>query len=106
MIAEPAEQLLTIIQQREQEKAAAKKQAHKLAQLKPKEIYIGEKSVDNIVLSPDERYITYRLVTNPTTAKNSIVPNYVTSSGFTEDIPTRTKVGNPPAIYEMGLLDL
>ena len=99
-------ELLTIIEEREQEKAIAKKQANKLAQLKPKEIYIGDKSVDNIVLSPDERYITYRLVTSPTTAKNTIVPNFITSSGFTEDIPARTKVGHPQPTYELAILDL
>jgi dipeptidyl aminopeptidase/acylaminoacyl peptidase len=59
---------------------------------RPKEIYIEEKNVDQIQLSPDGKTITYRL-TKTSGAKSTIVPNYVTESGFTEDIPARTKVG-------------
>ncbi len=59
---------------------------------RPKEIYIEEKNVDQLQLSPDGKSITYRLTKN-SGAKATIVPNYVTESGFTEDIPARTKVG-------------
>jgi dipeptidyl aminopeptidase/acylaminoacyl peptidase len=65
-----------------------------------REIYIEEKNVDQIVLSPDGKYITYRL-TKPGTGKNTIVPNYVTESGYTEDISARTKVGTPASGYEL-----
>ncbi|WP_315816590.1 hypothetical protein [Paraflavitalea speifideaquila] len=46
-------------------------------------------------MSADGRFISYRLIKAATGGKNTIVPNYVTESGFTEDIPGRTKVGNP-----------
>jgi hypothetical protein len=98
--------LLNIIKLREQDKAAAKVQAEKLSRNRPTEVYLGEKIVDNIVLSPDERFITYRLTT--TVAANTqiaVVPNFVTSSAFTENIPSRPKVGNPQPVYEMGLYD-
>jgi dipeptidyl aminopeptidase/acylaminoacyl peptidase len=62
---------------------------------KLKEIVYGDKRVNSVQLSPDGRYITYRLIQPAEGAKNGIVPNYVTSSGFTEDIPNRTKVGAP-----------
>jgi dipeptidyl aminopeptidase/acylaminoacyl peptidase len=67
---------------------------------RPKEIYIDDKNVDQIQLSPDGKYITYRL-TKVATGKNTIVPNYVTESGFTEDIPGRTKVGAAQNSFEM-----
>ncbi|HRI79875.1 MAG TPA: prolyl oligopeptidase family serine peptidase [Cyclobacteriaceae bacterium] len=67
---------------------------------RPREIYTEEKTVDQIQLSPDGKFVTYRL-TKSATAKNTIVPNYVTESGFTEDIPARTKVGAPLNSYEM-----
>ena len=67
---------------------------------RPKEIYIEEKNVDQILLSPDGKYITYRLSKSANT-KSTIVPNYVTESGFTEDIPARTKVGGAQTQFEM-----
>ncbi|NOT75375.1 MAG: S9 family peptidase [Cyclobacteriaceae bacterium] len=60
---------------------------------RPKEIYIDEKNIDQLQLSPDGKTVTYRLTKTASDAKATIVPNYVTESGFTEDIPARTKVG-------------
>lgn len=57
-------------------------------------INVGDKAVQNLQISPDARFITYRLFTAPVASKNTIVPDYVTESGFTTDIPGRTKVGN------------
>ncbi|MBR2648731.1 MAG: S9 family peptidase [Sediminibacterium sp.] len=59
-------------------------------------IGIGEKILQGLQISPDARFITYRLFQPPSTSgKNTIVPDYVTESGYTTDIPGRTKVGNP-----------
>ncbi len=69
-----------------------------------KEIYLDDRSADQIQLSPDGRYVTYRLSKSPA-SKSTIVPNYVTESGFTEDIPARTKVGVQPMQYEMMIYD-
>lgn len=59
---------------------------------RPKEIYLDDKNVDQARLSPDGNFVTFRL-TKSSNGKNTIVPNYVTNSGFTENIPARTKVG-------------
>ncbi len=72
---------------------------------RPKEIYIEEKNVGEVQLSPDGKYITYRLSKAPT-VKSTIVPNYVTESGFTEDIPARTKVGGQQTQVELFVYDL
>lgn len=72
---------------------------------RPKEIYLDEKNVDMIRISPDEKYITYRL-TRLARPKNTIVPNYVTASGFTEDINGRTKVGAALNQQEMFIYDI
>ncbi len=67
---------------------------------RPKEIYLDDKNADNIQLSPDGKYITYR-VSKPAISKNTFVPNYVTESGFTEDISSRTKVGANQSLQEL-----
>jgi dipeptidyl aminopeptidase/acylaminoacyl peptidase len=82
----------------------------KIAQAeKPKvalEIFHGDKQVINRQLSPDGRFVTYKLSHSPTGAKSTVVPNYVTESGFTEDIQTRTKVGAPANSYEFWIYDI
>ncbi|MBD1363626.1 S9 family peptidase [Mucilaginibacter sp. ZT4R22] len=73
---------------------------------KLKEIVYGDKRVNSVQLSPDGRYITYRLIQPAEGAKNGIVPNYVTGSGFTEDIPNRTKVGAPQSTSVSYVFDI
>src|SRR5690606_27911869 len=86
--------LLNTIKENEAAREEQKKQALADAPSRPKEIYIDDKSVSEVKLSPDERFVTYKLVNRPKNAKVAIVPNYVTASGYTEDINTRTKVGD------------
>jgi len=72
---------------------------------KLKEIAVDDRSVGAQHVSPDGRYITYRLAKYPEGVKSAIVPNYVTGSGFTEDIPNRTKVGDPQPVFESYVFD-
>lgn len=68
-------------------------------------IITGDKTVQALQASPDGRFITYRLFQAPPASKNTIVPDYVTESGFTTDIPGRTKVGTAPGKYEFFVYD-
>ena len=58
-----------------------------------KAVYLDDKALSSILVSPDGRFVSYRITTPITTNHNIIVPNYVTASGYTEDIAGRTKVG-------------
>jgi hypothetical protein len=62
-------------------------------------------NLQGLQISPDGRFITYRLYQAPTAGKNTIVPDYVTESGFTTDIPGRTKVGAPLGRYDFYVYD-
>ncbi len=89
-----------VLKERNANKKASDKQQKSDRPRHPREIYIEEKNIDQVQLSPDEKSITFRLtkLANP---KNTIVPNYVTESGFTEDIPSRSKVGTVQNTYEL-----
>lgn len=72
---------------------------------RPKEIYLDDKSVEQPRLTPDGNFVVYRL-SKMAPGKSTIVPNYVTISGFTEDIPARTKVGAPLPTSELFVYDI
>jgi dipeptidyl aminopeptidase/acylaminoacyl peptidase len=58
-----------------------------------KPIHLDDDLMAGLVVSPDGKYISYRIIKPAVGNKNTIVPNYVTASGYTEDLNTRTKVG-------------
>jgi dipeptidyl aminopeptidase/acylaminoacyl peptidase len=97
-------ELFAIIRLNAKDKKLDAEEAKALAPKKLKELVIDDKDVDDVSLSPDGRYITYRLVKYPDD-KNTVVPNYVTESGYTEDIQNRTKVGGPQPAAESFIFD-
>jgi len=70
-----------------------------------KELYTEDRFLNGVVISPDGRYITYKLTTPAPNNHNTLVPNYVTASGYTEDIPGRTKVGENENISQGFIYD-
>ena len=68
-------------------------------------ISIDDKILQGLNISPDGRFISYRLTKSSTGNKTTIVPNYVTESGFTTDIPARTKVGEIAGSSEFFIYD-
>lgn len=98
--------MFEILKERKDKKEAAEKISKADQPKRPKEVYLEGKNLDFAQISPDLRFVTYRLSAQPTNAKNTIVPNYVTESGFTEDIPARTKVAAPLTTYESFIYDI
>ncbi|HEU5165032.1 MAG TPA: prolyl oligopeptidase family serine peptidase, partial [Chitinophagaceae bacterium] len=68
-------------------------------------INIEDKTMQGLSLSPDGRFVTYRLVRAAANAKTTIVPSYVTETGFTTDIQGRTKVGAALGTSEFYIYD-
>ncbi len=97
--------LLQVVREREADKALRKEQHERDVPTNPKEIYIGSKAVESMVLSPDERFVTYQLVSFPNDERVAAVPNFVTASGYTEEIDARTKVGDAQNKYEFFVYD-
>ncbi|MFN4145444.1 MAG: DPP IV N-terminal domain-containing protein, partial [Runella sp.] len=92
------------------ERSDKKKEGDKIAKAqlpkRPKEIFLNDANLGSLTLSPKENFITYTTTKPSKDAKTTIVPNYVTESGFTEDIPARTKVGAPLGTSQLFIYDI
>ncbi|MEO7310002.1 MAG: alpha/beta fold hydrolase [Chitinophagaceae bacterium] len=76
---------------------------------KPKElrsIYTDDRMIQGITLDPAGRFVTYRLNKIALGSKSTIIPNYITETGFTTDISGRTKVGEISDASESYVFDI
>jgi dipeptidyl aminopeptidase/acylaminoacyl peptidase len=70
-------------------------------------VYLGKDvTLQGAEVSPSGRYVLLTTNARVDGQKTTIVPNYITESGFTEDIPSRTKVGDVQAGGRVGILEL
>jgi hypothetical protein len=92
-----------------QRRKGRKEQADSMAKQFIKEkilraIPLNGKTISQQCISNNGRFIAYRL-TSTATVKPTIIPSYVTESGFTEDLSSRTKVGTPQNTQELYVYD-
>ena len=97
-------ELFDIIKKKDKENKYNAAESKEMQPKRLKEISVDDKQVGNVQLSPGGRFITYRL-TKTAQGIRTNVPNYVTASGYTEDIPNRTKVGAPQSTTEGFVFD-
>lgn len=98
--------MMEILSERKQKKDATDAYRKLLVAKGPKKIYLEGKRLQSARVSPTGKYVAFSLVEMPKDAQNTIVPNYVTNSGYTEDIPARTKVGSPLPTYASFVYDI
>jgi len=94
-----------VLQERKVKRDSAEAYNKRTRQKELRSIYTEDKNVFSPVVSPDSRFVAYRLTRQAANAKNTIIPNYVTESGFTTDINGRTKVGAPQTANELYVFD-
>ena len=63
------------------------------------------KTQNGLAIDHGGRYISYRLFNTASRGKATVVPNYVTESGYTELLNTRSKVGTPANSSEAFIYD-
>ena len=88
--------LLEAVRERAEQREEQEKKRKEREKRKPYRLTMGQ-VVSSLTLSPDEKYIIAAITDQAMDARNTIVPNYVTESAFTEDIAGRTKVGETQA---------
>ena len=83
--------------------AKAEREARSAARPKPFYLARGER-VQSLRPSPTGQTVLVHLATPPTDARTERVPNYVTLSGFVEELPARLKVGDLQDKERLGVL--
>ena len=96
---------LQVLKKRKEKKEAAEAYNKTVYKKLPKEIDIGDRILQDLTLSPDGKFVSYRLTRPSADAKATIIPNYVTESGYTSEIPSRKKVGSPQSRSEFFIYD-
>jgi dipeptidyl aminopeptidase/acylaminoacyl peptidase len=80
---------------RERVEAREQQDARRVARERRKPLNLPQgQNVFNLTLSPDGTFVVATIGEQAAGARSTIVPNYVSDSGYTEDIPGRTKVGD------------
>ncbi|RYZ49995.1 MAG: S9 family peptidase, partial [Chitinophagaceae bacterium] len=94
-----------VLKQRKEKKEATEAYNKATKEKEMRSIGIDDKNMQSLNISPDGRFVSYRLFKSASGNKGSIVPDYVTESGFTTDLPARTKVGEQQGTYEFFVYD-
>ena len=98
-------ELMQVLREAKAEKDSAKVYRRFQEPQKLRAIYTGDKTHENIRISPDGRFVTYRLYRGPTGVHSTYVPAFVTESGFTDELSARTKVGAAQGASETFVYD-
>ncbi len=96
--------LLEVVRQREDKREASTEYRRKTAG-EPFTFYTGKRTISNLQLSPDATYATFNLITRADN-KRTDVPDYVDASGYTVNLPARSKVGDVPSKIELAIYHL
>ena len=92
-MAEEAKKLSDVVARRAAEKKEEDEKRKNELAIAPMKLKSGE-SVSDLRLSPDEKYVIAFIAVEADGAKRPVVPSYVTDTGYTTDLPARTKVGD------------
>ena len=98
-------QYFEVLRSRKEKKDKADAYTKETVKKELRSIALEDKTLQILNISPDGRFISYRLTKPITLNKTTIVPSYVTETGFTTDIPARTKVGETIAGSEFFIYD-
>lgn len=97
-------ELFEVLQERKAVSEARRRERERLSPDRPVDIYYGSKRLGGIEISPDLRFVTYRLTTT-VDDKIAEMPKYVTESGYAEMARTRPKVGDIQDSYDSYVFD-
>ncbi len=96
--------LFEVLRDRKERKDLQKEHSDNLKVKKPKTIFLEGKTLSNLTLSKNDRFLSYKL-SSSVTNKRAIVPHFVTESGYTGNQKTNAKVGEKQDSHELWIFD-
>jgi dipeptidyl aminopeptidase/acylaminoacyl peptidase len=84
--------LIEAVRERAEQRERTERERRERNRRRPHTLATGQ-TVTSLLLAPDETYVVMT-IGEPGGGRNSIVPNFVTESAYTEDINSRPKVGD------------
>ncbi len=96
--------MFEILKERDTKEKATKANKYQLEI--PKKIYLNENRISGTNPSPKLNFVAYSTIEAEKSVKSTIVPSYLTQSGFTEDLPARSKVGAVQSTYKSFIYDI
>ncbi|HET7220737.1 MAG TPA: prolyl oligopeptidase family serine peptidase [Vicinamibacterales bacterium] len=103
-IRDEEEKLIDFLEKQKAEKKKAEEDQKK-TKLPSFELQDRQTAAD-LMLAPDDTHVFIVVNERAVGVKNTIVPNYVTESGYTEDIPGRSNVGDTQDRRLLAILNL
>ena len=97
--------LFDAIRQRAQEREELEARRKREHPRKPFTLQAGQ-TVAALRLTPDDKYVIASIHEPATGAKRTVVPNFVTESGYTDDIPSYEKVGDKQSLARLAILSV
>ncbi|HLJ45548.1 MAG TPA: prolyl oligopeptidase family serine peptidase [Bryobacteraceae bacterium] len=104
-IKKEEESLIEVVKERNAKKKEDEEKKKKENPRKPLTLQ-ARQSIGGLQLSPDEKYVMATVIEAPEGAKTTVVPNFVTDSAYTEDIPSRGKVGDRQTRARLAILSV
>ena len=98
-------ELLEVVNERKEKSEASKSYRESVAQEEDYAFYAGDKQVSGLSISPNGKYVSFNLIKRER-GENTDVPNYVDQSGYTKDLPARSKVGDDKTEVELALYNI
>lgn len=101
-------ELLQVVRDRgDQREEQRKKRALEVAAARKPFTLQGRQTAGGLQLTPDEKYVIASVSEAAAVpAKSTIVPNYITDSAYTEDIPARSNVGDTQDASRLAILNV
>jgi dipeptidyl aminopeptidase/acylaminoacyl peptidase len=97
-------QLIEAVREREEQREEQERERRAREKRRPFTLAAGQ-AVTSLLLAPDGSYVV-ATVAEPSAGRNTVVPNYVSDSGYTEDILGRTKVGDLQGRTRLALINV
>lgn len=104
-VRDEQDSLLAVVRDRRAEREHRERLDSLRTRVRP--VYLGEgASLASAEVSPSGRYVLLAVEDAAKGEKETIVPNFVTESGYTEPLTVRSKVGDVQEGQRVGILDL